>query len=137
VYNYLLKVPVDGGTMDLFDNTAMDYGAIFAPDQPYKTLYTIHAMIEYTATARSSDYGRDNASETSEPASGKHSLALRRALHLLVHALEDKDLAKNAPTHLKMQISCQSMMTFTRLLHGKEPSNSGVQLANRQRQMRK
>lgn len=106
--------------MDVFDDTSMNYEAIFGPDQPYKTLYTIHAMVEYTAAARIGNLVEDHGQMPSEKTDSNYGNALRRSIQLLVLSLEDEALLKNTPMYLKMQISCTSMMTFARLLHSKK-----------------
>ncbi|OAA71396.1 ubiquitin hydrolase [Cordyceps fumosorosea ARSEF 2679] len=90
-YNFLLRLPADGQLMLSLSADDVKYENYFVPDQPYRLLYTIFALMEcvkHAQSRRTMVSARSSptvAAETAEPCVQM----VNRALQLLARCLDD------------------------------------------------
>lgn len=101
--------------MELIDAPKTLYKDIFASNQPFRSLYTIHALGEYVKQARPKS-SSDSVVSAEDRAS--HTTTIGRALKFLVQALEDDEIAPNASSQIQTKIEHVLTMAITRLLDG-------------------
>ncbi|KYK55829.1 hypothetical protein DCS_07793 [Drechmeria coniospora] len=119
IYDFVVKLPADGYVMSLFDTTNTSYKDLFLPGQPFKSLYAVHALVEYIECARRG-LADANTPYTSEDRDGSvaYDQALQKSLQLVVQALTDSTIFDGVPPQLKMRVASALMQTFVKLIQG-------------------
>ncbi|PKS12676.1 hypothetical protein jhhlp_000884 [Lomentospora prolificans] len=116
IYQFLVKLPADSHILEVLDSNSTPYLELFPLGQPFKCLYAIYALVEYTDAAR-------RRRKTSLPSfegdgtSNPYKEAMERVLMLIFAAISDPDVIDKCPTgHLKSQLSLQLMNCLVDLL---------------------
>ncbi|RCI13809.1 hypothetical protein L249_8008 [Ophiocordyceps polyrhachis-furcata BCC 54312] len=115
IYDFVVRLPADGYIMSLFDKDETSYRDLFLSGQPFKSLYAIHALVEYVDTA--SNTGAGNTLASTSPTSS-HEEALRRAQHFVVQALSDPGVLQGTTDRLQVRLASALMQEFVALASG-------------------
>ncbi|KAI5459968.1 hypothetical protein BGZ63DRAFT_262203 [Mariannaea sp. PMI_226] len=108
IYHFLIKLPTDGHVLKSIGSDSASYRDMFPPGQPYKSLYAVHALLQYTEAAF---HGRvtldadesDGENSRSQPIS--HTQAIKTAISLIVQALSDEDVVDRASLGLRLDLT--------------------------------
>ncbi|RDA91503.1 hypothetical protein CP533_4564 [Ophiocordyceps camponoti-saundersi (nom. inval.)] len=119
IYDFVVRLPADGHIMSLFDTDATSYKDLFLPGQPFKSLYAIHALVEYIDAISGTGAGSSLASAS--PTSS-HEEALRRAQHLVVQALSDPGVLQGTTSRLQIRLASALIQEFVALASGADRS---------------
>ena len=98
------------------DSESVSYLEIFPLGQPFKCLYAIHAIGEYTDGA-----GRQHSALNVDevPRSDMYKKAVKRAMTLVLEAIGDPNVIDGCPEgHLRSRLSLQLMSSLVRYLIG-------------------
>ncbi|KAK9775074.1 hypothetical protein SCAR479_08348 [Seiridium cardinale] len=119
IYYFLVKLPADGSILAAFESPDTSYLDVFPLGEPFKCLYTIHALREYLNTRRLRFQAMQISPQISD--SGQKVVPgqedLFKAMSLLVAAIEDLEVVGRCPTEsLKMELSFHLVETFVQLL---------------------
>ncbi|KAH8204574.1 hypothetical protein TruAng_001203 [Truncatella angustata] len=124
VYHFLVKLPADGSILKAFESPATSYLDVFPLGEPFKCLYTIHALRESLNTRRL----KAQAMQVSRPstddchkATPDQEEALMKAMVLVTAAIEDPEVIARCPSEsLQMELSFHLLETFVQLLTDSE-----------------
>ncbi|KAF4441245.1 hypothetical protein F53441_12094 [Fusarium austroafricanum] len=120
IYFFLIKLPTDGHFLRSVDNEAVRYKDIFPSGQPFKSLYAVHALVEYTeAPLPGHITSRDDPSDSSSgsgPSFVPSSKALRTAMSLVMQAISDENIFDRASMFLRLKLTCALLHAFRQFL---------------------
>ncbi|KAJ3494124.1 hypothetical protein NLG97_g4280 [Lecanicillium saksenae] len=114
-YSFLVRLPADGQLKERLSKDGCKYEDEFNPDQPFRLLYTIFALIESVKDVQSRPCSTTSSSETTiihEP----YSHSVFNALYLLARGLDDERITEIKPDRLRVQITTTMLAQFVRLL---------------------
>lgn len=114
-----MRLPVDGHIIGLFENDQTCYNDVFFPGQPFKSLYTVHALAEYTDTARITTSSKIRGIGQNEFSNISSEAAMTKTLSLIVHAISDANLLEGITAQLQVELMTSLMGSFMHLLQGK------------------
>ncbi|KAH7160030.1 hypothetical protein B0J13DRAFT_119407 [Dactylonectria estremocensis] len=119
IYHFLVKLPTDGHILKSFDSDGSSYRDVFPPGQPYKSLYAVHALLQYTEAAfhgrvASEDSTSDGSSDRPSQPVG-YAQAVKMSMSLIVQGISDEDVLDRASLTLRLKLSCALMHAFLRL----------------------
>lgn len=89
----------------------------FVPDQPYRLLYTIFALMECVKEAPSDRNLGEHDLQTADGVKSYISM-LDKALRLLSRGLDDEMITQTASGRVKVQVTSALIMQFLRLFEG-------------------
>ncbi|CAI4218916.1 unnamed protein product [Parascedosporium putredinis] len=116
IYQFIVKLPADSHRLEVLDSNSTSYLEVFPLGQPFKCLYALYALVEYTDAARR----RNNIALPSfegDGSSNGYKEAMERALKLTFAAISDPNVIERCPSgHLKSQLSLQLMTCLVDLL---------------------
>lgn len=115
MYEFLLKIPVDGELKGRLDSDTTPYEDLFASDQPFKSLYIVFALMEGVKDVRLQCELVDPCPPQQELA---HVQALTRAASLLSKALGDASLVRTSPPHTQTAVLSSIARNLRDLLNG-------------------
>lgn len=104
--------------MDLFESEKTSHRDLFLPGQPYRSLYAIHALLEYTETARLMGSAGNLGISTGAIPNTVYNKALITALRFIGLAISDAGILEKTPKFLQMQILSSLMRTFVEFIRG-------------------
>ncbi|KAJ4264812.1 hypothetical protein NW762_005055 [Fusarium torreyae] len=106
IYYFLVKLPTDGHLIKLIDSETASYKDIFPSGQPFKSLYAVHALVEYTEASfpgqATSHDGPDDAPDGQGAHSAPYSRALRTSMSFVVQAISDENIFDRASMSLQI-----------------------------------
>ncbi|KAI0128593.1 ubiquitin carboxyl-terminal hydrolase [Xylariales sp. AK1849] len=123
IYQFLVKLPADESVLNAFEDASTSYRQIFPLGEPFKCLYTIHALREYLSTRRlksqAMQVNTQNVESQQKTALDQEE-ALLKAMSLLVDAICDPDVVTRCPGEpLQVLLSFHLVDNFVQLLKGK------------------
>ncbi|KAH8673876.1 ubiquitin c-terminal hydrolase [Xylariales sp. PMI_506] len=131
IYGFLVKLPADGSILATFDDSSASYRDVFPLGEPFKCLYTIHALREYLSTRRlKSQALQANAqnSDGQQKTAIDQEEALLKALHLLTSAICDPDVVGRCPSEaLQILLSFELVDNMLQLLKESTRSQAVLQ----------
>ncbi|KAI1854859.1 hypothetical protein JX266_000977 [Neoarthrinium moseri] len=107
IYNFLVKLPADESIMEAFENADTSYLKVFPLGEPFKCLYTVHALREYLSTRRlKSQVMQTNlqSAETRQKTVSDQEAVLLKAMSLLVAAICDPNVVDHC-TSASLQVT--------------------------------
>ncbi|OAQ97076.1 hypothetical protein LLEC1_00963, partial [Akanthomyces lecanii] len=113
-YHFLLRLPADGQLMQRLSADDTEYEDHFVPDQPYRLLYTIFALMECVMEAPSDRTLLEQDSQTVTEAKSYIAM-LDKALRLLSRGLDDEMITRTASDRVKVQVTSTLIVQFLRL----------------------
>ncbi|KAF5661658.1 hypothetical protein FHETE_8306 [Fusarium heterosporum] len=116
IYHFLVKLPTNGHFSKLIDNNSASYDDIFPRGQPFKSLYAIHALIEYTGPHPHGVEGLNIVPSTSESGFAQYSKALETAVSFVVQAISDENVFDGASMFLRLKLTCGLLHAFRQFL---------------------
>ncbi|KAM0349366.1 hypothetical protein ACHAPU_003775 [Fusarium lateritium] len=116
IYHFLVKLPTDGHFSKLIDNNSASYDDIFPRGQPFKSLYAIHALIEYTEPHLPGVEGPNVVPSSSESGFSQYSKALETAISFVVQAISDENVFDGASMLLRLKLTCGLLHAFRQFL---------------------
>ncbi|KAJ6786527.1 hypothetical protein PWT90_07046 [Aphanocladium album] len=114
-YSFLLRLPADGQLKTRLSEDGCKYEDEFIPDQPFRLLYTIFALMESVKDAQSRRCSVTFSSETSA-ADQPYNRTVFNALELLARGLDDERIMQAKSDRVKIQITSALLVQFVRLL---------------------
>jgi ubiquitin carboxyl-terminal hydrolase 34 len=88
----LAKLPADGRILAQFEDASISYKDIFPQDEIYKSLYAMHALRDYIATARQGTTPPRFQADYQDSAKSDFGRVLARAMSIIVQSLSDEAL---------------------------------------------
>ncbi|KAF4967814.1 hypothetical protein FSARC_4706 [Fusarium sarcochroum] len=120
IYYFLVKLPTDGHLAKLIDNETASYKDVFPSGQPFKSLYAVHALVEYTETSFpgrvTSDHDPDNAPNDEGAHFAPYPRTLRTSMSFIVQAISDENIFDRASVSLRLRLTCALLHAFRRFL---------------------
>ncbi|KAM0215002.1 hypothetical protein ACHAPQ_002853 [Fusarium lateritium] len=116
IYYFLVKLPTDGHFLKLIDNESALYYDIFPCGQPFKSLYAVHALIEYTEPPLPDGDDSNASPGSSELESVQYSKALKTATSFVVQAISDENVLDGASMLLRLKLTCGLLHALRRFL---------------------
>ncbi|WZH42653.1 uncharacterized protein QYS62_003649 [Fusarium acuminatum] len=116
IYYFLVKLPTDGHILKLIDNESASYNDIFPCGQPFKSLYAVHALVEYTEPPLPDGDDSNVLSSSSESEFVQYSKALKTAISFVVQAISDENVFDGASMFLRLKLTCGLLHAFRRFL---------------------
>ncbi|KAH6605074.1 hypothetical protein Trco_006781 [Trichoderma cornu-damae] len=116
IYSLLIKLPTDGHIIDLFENPSTKHTDIFPPGQPYKSLYVIHALVEYIASVRLAESHSEAWGKYHGFSQVSYEEALGTSYSLIVQAISDEGFLDQINSALQIELMEALMQTFIQLL---------------------
>ncbi|KAF5245444.1 hypothetical protein FANTH_7352 [Fusarium anthophilum] len=107
IYYFLIKLPTDGHFMRLISSGTTSSKDIFPSGQPFKSLYAVHALIEYAETLLPSQL----TGQLNDVATGSGSdpvilpEALKTPISFIVQAISDEDIFNGASVFLRLKLA--------------------------------
>ncbi|KAK7414389.1 hypothetical protein QQX98_006754 [Neonectria punicea] len=120
IYHFLVKLPTDGHILQSINTDNSSHRDVFPPGQPFKSLYAVHALLQYTEAAL---HGRISAEDTagdgpsdrpSQPVS--YVQAVKTSISLIVKAISDEDVLDRASLGLRLTLTGALVHSFLRFL---------------------
>lgn len=113
---------MDGQLLQSFERDETSYRAVFPPGQPFKSLYSVHALSEYIETAFYGPMDVDGAvddghNKATDSPSGPYAKALRKSISLVVQAISDEEVFDGTSVSLRLRLTQVLISTFQRFLH--------------------
>jgi ubiquitin carboxyl-terminal hydrolase 34 len=109
IYYFLIKLPTDGHFLRLIGSETTSYKDIFPSGQPFKSLYAVHALIEYAETLLPSQLISHNHLNYMITSSGSDPVILPEALKIsisfIVQAISDEDIFNRASVLLRLKLT--------------------------------
>ncbi|KAH7221013.1 hypothetical protein BKA60DRAFT_48685 [Fusarium oxysporum] len=107
IYYFLIKLPTDGHFMRLIGSETTSSKDIFPSGQPFKSLYAVHALIEYAETLLPSQLISHLNDVTTGSGSDPVTLpeALKRPISFIVQAISDEDIFNGASVLLRLKLA--------------------------------
>jgi ubiquitin carboxyl-terminal hydrolase 34 len=123
IYQFLVKLPADESVLEAFEDPRTSHQDVFPLGEPFKCLYTIHALREYLSTRRLktqvmqvNTQDPENQQKTALDQQEAHT----KVLSLLVPAICDAEIVSQCPNeHLQVLLSFHLIDSFVQLLKGK------------------
>lgn len=114
-----MKLPADASILEAFENPDTSHLDVFPLGEPFKCLYTVHALREHLNTRRLRSLVRTNATDTgSSGATGQKETHLK-TMSLVVAAIEDTNVIGRCRTEaLQIELSQHLLDAFLQLLTG-------------------
>lgn len=109
-------MPTDGHFLKLIDNESASYHDIFPCGQPFKSLYAVHALIEYTEPSLPDGDDPNFLPSSSESEFIQYSKALKTATSFVVQAISDENIFDGASMFLRLKLTCGLLHAFRRFL---------------------
>ncbi|KIL84780.1 hypothetical protein FAVG1_12008 [Fusarium avenaceum] len=116
IYYFLVKLPTDGHILKLIDNESASYNDIFPCGQPFKSLYAVHALVEYTEPPLPDGDDSNVLPSSSESEFVQYSKALKTAISFVVQAISDENVFDGASMLLRLKLTCGLLHAFRRFL---------------------
>ncbi|KAF4990869.1 hypothetical protein FDECE_14224 [Fusarium decemcellulare] len=120
IYHFLVKLPTDGHLLRSIDSEATSYRDVFPPGQPFKSLYAVHALIEYTEAALhgriNGDEGLNDVSSGPNSRSTAYAKALKTSMSFVVQAISDESVFDRASVGLRLRLTGTLIHAFRRFL---------------------
>ncbi|ETS76319.1 hypothetical protein PFICI_11706 [Pestalotiopsis fici W106-1] len=120
IYHFLVKLPADGSVLEALEDPATSHLDVFPLGEPFKCLYTIHALREYLNTRRLRSlaiHAKGTENDSSEIPGQKESLL--KTMSLVVAAIEDPQVINGCPNEsLRCELNFRLLDTFVQLLTG-------------------
>ncbi|KAF9765197.1 hypothetical protein IL306_002570 [Fusarium sp. DS 682] len=120
IYYFLIKLPIDGHFLKLINSGTASYKDIFPSGQPFKSLYAVHALIEYAEGLLPSHF--INPDDPDDAISGSVSdtivlpKALRTSMSFVVQAISDEDISTRASMLLRLKLASALLHAFRQFL---------------------
>ncbi|EXK37593.1 hypothetical protein FOXG_09439 [Fusarium oxysporum f. sp. lycopersici 4287] len=107
IYYFLIKLPTDGHFMRLIGSETTSSKDIFPSGQPFKSLYAVHALIEYAETLLPSQLisHLNDATTGSGPDPVILPEALKTPISFIVQAISDEDIFNGASVLLRLKLA--------------------------------
>ncbi|KAL7763384.1 hypothetical protein ACKLNR_006742 [Fusarium oxysporum f. sp. zingiberi] len=107
IYYFLTKLPTDGHFMRLIGSETTSSKDIFPSGQPFKSLYAVHALIEYAETLLPSQLISHLNDVTTGSGSDPVILpeALKTPISFIVQAISDEDIFNGASVLLRLKLA--------------------------------
>ncbi|KAF5609704.1 hypothetical protein FPANT_70 [Fusarium pseudoanthophilum] len=107
IYYFLIKLPTDGHFMRLISSGTTSSKDIFPSGQPFKSLYAVHALVEYAETLLPSQLIGHLDGVTTGPGSDPVVLpeALRTPISFIVQAISDEEIFNGASVILRLKLA--------------------------------
>ncbi|ENH73136.1 Ubiquitin carboxyl-terminal hydrolase 34 [Fusarium oxysporum f. sp. cubense race 1] len=107
IYYFLIKLPTDGHFMRLIGGETTSSKDIFPSGQPFKSLYAVHALIEYAETLLPSQLISHLNDVTTGSGSDPVTLpeALKTPISFIVQAISDEDIFNGASVLLRLKLA--------------------------------
>ncbi|EWZ34942.1 hypothetical protein FOZG_12739 [Fusarium oxysporum Fo47] len=107
IYYFLIKLPTDGHFMRLIGSETTSSKDIFPSGQPFKSLYAVHALIEYAETLLPSQLisHLNDATAGSGPDPVILPEALKTPISFIVQAISDEDIFNGASVLLRLKLA--------------------------------
>ncbi|EMT70268.1 Ubiquitin carboxyl-terminal hydrolase 34 [Fusarium odoratissimum] len=107
IYYFLIKLPTDGHFMRLIGSETTSSKDIFPSGQPFKSLYAVHALIEYAETLLPSQLISHLNDVTTGSGSDPVILpeALKTPISFIVQAISDEDIFNGASVLLRLKLA--------------------------------
>ncbi|KAF7560328.1 hypothetical protein G7046_g3827 [Stylonectria norvegica] len=117
IYHFLVRLPTDGHVINTINSNGKSYTDVFSSGQPFKSLYAVHALVQYTEAAfhGRATSGAETGQSTAEQVS--YDEALRRSMSLIVQAISDEALLDGASMGLRLKLSSSLIYGFIRFLN--------------------
>lgn len=109
-------MPTDGHILKLIDNESASYNDIFPCGQPFKSLYAVHALVEYTEPPLPDGDDSNVLPSSSESKFVQYSKALKTAISFVVQAISDENVFDGASMLLRLKLTCGLLHAFRRFL---------------------
>jgi ubiquitin carboxyl-terminal hydrolase 34 len=105
--------------MEFFESNDASYQDVFPRDEPFKSLYAIHALREYITAARQANSTKKDNTGSRNFTTSSYEDALKKSLSFVVQAISDKSTFEvQASTATEMQLVGSLMQVFLQLLQG-------------------
>ncbi|KAF5643612.1 DFFRY protein [Fusarium sp. NRRL 52700] len=118
IYYFLIKLPTDGHFMRLISSGTTASQDIFPSGQPFKSLYAVHALVEYAETLLPSQLIGHLDDVTT--GSGSHPVTLPEALKtpisFIVQAISDEEIFEGASVILRLKLASTLLHAFRQFL---------------------
>ncbi|ATY63267.1 ubiquitin C-terminal hydrolase [Cordyceps militaris] len=114
-YNFLLRLPADGQLMQCLRADGTRYEDHFVPDQPYRLLYTIFALME---SVKDISPRQTISSARCSPTTTEYESSINgvgKALQLLARGLDDQTIIQ-VPGHVNILVASNLIFQYMRLL---------------------
>ncbi|KAF5568972.1 ubiquitin carboxyl-terminal hydrolase 34 [Fusarium phyllophilum] len=107
IYYFLIKLPIDGHFMRLISSGTTSSKEIFPSGQPFKSLYAVHALVEYAETLLPSQPISHLNDVTTGSGSDPVILpeALKTPISFIVQAISDEDIFDGASVFLRLKLA--------------------------------
>ncbi|KAG5753866.1 hypothetical protein H9Q70_003503 [Fusarium xylarioides] len=107
IYYFLIKLPIDGHFMRLISSGTTSSKEIFPSGQPFKSLYAVHALVEYAETLLPSQLISHLNGVTTGSGSDPVILpeALKTPISFIVQAISDEDIFDGASVFLRLKLA--------------------------------
>ncbi|KAF4442789.1 hypothetical protein FACUT_1811 [Fusarium acutatum] len=107
IYYFLIKLPTDGHFMRLISSGTTSSKDIFPSGQPFKSLYAVHALVEYAEALLPSQLISHLNGVTTGSGSDPVILpeALKTPISFIVQAISDEDIFNGASVFLRLKLA--------------------------------
>ncbi|KAH6890396.1 hypothetical protein B0T10DRAFT_317763 [Thelonectria olida] len=129
IYHFLVKLPTAGHILESINADGASYRDVFPPGQPYKSIYAVHAILEYTEAAFQGRIAVDdnNSDDDRSPAQRiSHSQAMKTSISLIVQALSDEEVLDRASRGLRLTLTKEWVQTLVRLINRLDPPRESL-----------
>ncbi|KAH8686753.1 hypothetical protein BGZ61DRAFT_45221 [Ilyonectria robusta] len=134
IYHFLVKLPTDGHILKSIDSDGSSYRDVFPPGQPYKSLYAVHALLQYTEAALhgrvNSERGACDGTEDRPSQPVSYAQAVKTSLSLIVQAISDEDVLDRASLGLRLKLSSALIHAFMRFADRLDTPKGSFKMAN-------
>lgn len=98
----------------------MSYEDVFPPGQPYKSLYAVHALVDYVrAIIPDTRTSVQMPSSPNSLESTRHAKVIKRSTSLVVQAISDHRVLSRTSEPLRVKLSSSLMHAYLRFIDGK------------------
>ncbi|KAF4343618.1 hypothetical protein FBEOM_2417 [Fusarium beomiforme] len=120
IYYFLIKLPIDGHFLKLINSGTASYKDIFPSGQPFKSLYAVHALIEYAESLLPSHFTSPGDPVNAISGSDSETIvvpeALRTSMSFIVQAISDEDVFTRASVLLRLRLASALLHAFRQFL---------------------
>ncbi|KAI0969306.1 hypothetical protein F4678DRAFT_439977 [Xylaria arbuscula] len=120
IYKFLISLPADSSVMAAIESSSASPRDVFPLGQPFKSLYTIHALREYLHTRRLKStmlHASSHEATVQQQSTNDQQDAIAKAISLIVAAICDPPIIDQCTNEdMRLQLGLELIDTFGQLL---------------------
>lgn len=132
IYHFLIKLPTDDHILKSIKVETASYRDVFPPGQPYKSLYAVHALLQYPDAALHGRIITEDEKSDDETLSA-HELfrtqAMETSISLIVQALSDEEVLDGASRSLRLTLARDLVQALLQLIAKLDPRRETLRAA--------